>query len=282
MRVHSVDACKYVFGQRETVRDALAVERALQISINDSPYTVTMRTPSDDPYLVRGLLYTEGLVPRADAEMTFDCHEGTMFECENAINVVLSPEELARDDWASSRSMVSNSSCGVCGTRDIRDLNILTLQPPLRAEVPLDISRIPAMTEAMRKQQSSFEKTGGCHGAAAFDVEGRVLCVFEDVGRHNAVDKVIGCLMHHRQLSEVHVLHVSGRVSYEIVNKAYVAGISFLLAVSAPSSLAVHLSNERGITLIGFCRDGRATVYSHDENIEQSIAAKDQKLCQRI
>ena len=135
------------------------------------------------------------------------------------------------------------------------------------------------MTQLMQEHQPTFAATGGCHGAAAFNLKGSLLCAFEDIGRHNAVDKVIGWLLQNNQLPQAQVMHVSGRVSYEIVNKAYMAGIPFLLAVSAPSSLSVELAETWGISLIGFCRDGRATVYSNDNNILQNRQSKRQTAC---
>jgi len=282
LKTQRVESCKYINLQPQAVGDQLVVEQALQISINDQPYTVTMRTPGDDADLVRGLLYTEGLIPNSEASLVLDTAKGTALECENRINIVVDADELAKDDWGSLRSMLSNASCGVCGTRDINELNLGACLPPLQVEQPLDISRVAGMTQLMKENQPVFARTGGCHGAAAFDIEGKLLCACEDVGRHNAVDKVIGRLLEARQLPQAQILHVSGRVSYEIVNKAYMAGIPFLLAVSAPSSLSVRLSSERGITLIGFCREARATVYSNNQNILQPESIQGRTACQKI
>ena len=282
MKINHVEAFRYVDHQRQAVPEQLVVEQALQISINDQPYTITMRTPDDDENLVRGLLYTEGLIPNAKATLVFDTGKGTALECENRMNVTVDSSELAKDDWGSLRSMVSNASCGVCGTREISELNLSATLPPLQAQQPLDIARICGMTRLMQEHQPTFAATGGCHGAATFDLEGNLLCAFEDIGRHNAVDKVIGWLLKNNQLTRAQVMHVSGRVSYEIVNKVYMANIPILLAVSAPSSLAVELSEMRGITLLGFCRDGRATVYSNDQNIVRHESHQGRTACQKI
>ena len=276
-----VNACKYVDLQPQTVQEQLVPEQALQISINDQPYTVTMRTSGDDEALVRGLLYTEGMVPNPLADLLLDHGQGTAFECANRINVQISPSEIAKKDWGSLRSIVSNASCGVCGTREISDLNLSASQPPLNVSSPLDIRRVAEATRTMQKKQTLFAATGGCHGAAAFDIEGNLLSVFEDIGRHNAVDKVIGSLVQRNQLSKAQILHVSGRVSYEIVNKAYMADIPFLLSISAPSSLSVELAEMWGITLIGFCRIGRATVYSNPKNILQQAPLQGRTTCQK-
>lgn len=281
MKTYSIESCRYSNHQPKTMAEQLVVEQALQISINDQPYTVTMRTPGDDDDLVRGLLYTEGLIPNPDANLVLDTGKGTAFECENRVNVKVDTGELAKEDWGSLRSMLSNASCGVCGTREISELNLFETMPPLTPQRPLDVGLIAGMTQQMQAHQPTFSETGGCHGAAAFDLEGKLLCAFEDIGRHNAVDKVIGRLLHTRQLPQAQIMHVSGRVSYEIVNKVYMANLPFLLAVSAPSSLSANLAREWGITLLGFCRDGRATVYSNNQNILQSESTQGRTACQK-
>jgi len=281
LKIHTVNARKYLNHQPQPVQEQLVPEQALQISINGQPYTITMRTPGDDEALVRGLLYTEGMVPNPHADLVLDHAQGTIFECANRINVRIPPDEIAKKDWGSLRSLVSNASCGVCGTREISELNLSTTQPRLTVDCPLKIYQVADTARIMQENQPIFAATGGCHGAAAFDIEGNLLSVFEDIGRHNAVDKVIGGLVLHNQLSQAQILHVSGRVSYEIVNKAYRAGIPFLLAVSAPSSLSIELAEMWGITLIGFCRENRATVYSNDENIYQQARPQGRTTCQK-
>jgi FdhD protein len=161
------------------------------------------------------------------------------------------------------RRLISNASCGVCGKVSAEDLRVETLRVSERGDRKLDPALIPVLEGRMRAAQDLFSRTGGSHAAAIFDHEGDLLVLREDVGRHNAVDKAIGHLLREGALARASLLFISGRVSYEIVSKAAKAGIPFLLAVSAPSTLAVKLCREAGITLLAFCRGGRATVYSH-------------------
>ena len=162
---------------------------------------------------------------------------------------------------------MSNSSCGVCGKRDLSDLQLGTAVARLQPRQKLDPALLAAMTAKMAERQDVFKSTGGCHAAAAFTINGQLLEIHEDVGRHNAVDKVIGALLENRTLDQAQCLHVSERVSYEIVSKTHRAAICYLIAVSSPSSMAVEITQTWGITLIAFCRDGRATVYANRENI---------------
>jgi FdhD protein len=164
------------------------------------------------------------------------------------------------------RSLLSNAACGVCGKRDMDALRLdrPALEPGQRAAAGV----IPSLAGEMRSRQASFLKTGGSHAAAAFTVEGEFLVQFEDVGRHNAVDKVIGQLIIGGVLARAGILMVSGRVSFEIVSKARAAGIRVLCAVSAPSSMAVEWAEKSGVALVAFCRDDRYTIYTHAEHLE--------------
>lgn len=246
----------------DPVEDYLTVESPLQIHLNGEAFTVTMRTPGNDLALTRGLLFTEDIAPldvtpsmaleqNKDGEIT-----AVSCQLENSVSV------------KNNRSLVSASSCGLCGKTALSELEPsgITLTPSR----PLDINLLPLMFQQMQMQQNNFKKSGGCHAAAAFDPEGNLLNCFEDIGRHNAVDKVIGDLILSNRLDQAECLLVSGRVSYEIVTKAAKASIAYLVAVSAPSSLSVEMAEKMGMTLIAFCRGNRATVYTHINNIKES------------
>jgi FdhD protein len=181
-----------------------------------------------------------------------------------AMDVDIPPAFLERD-IAGSRSLASTSSCGLCGTREMAGLGVAGA--PLVPGGVFDVARIPAMQERMRARQSTFEQSGGSHAAGAFTLGGDELAVYEDVGRHNAVDKVVGALLLHGSLGRAQCLLLSGRISYEIVLKAYKARIPFVAAVSAPSSLAVRAAQQLGLCIMGFCRETRATVYTHPEHV---------------
>jgi FdhD protein len=246
--------------------ETLVVEAPLHIRLNGVAYTTTMRTPGADVALARGLLFTEGIVPNPRATLSYrettDPESGWVSLIE-----VACPEEFVAKSVEGRRTMIASASCGVCGTREPADLAVYGTPLSLRAGGGLDIASIDAMRDTMRSRQPIFGATGGCHAAALFDARRRQLAVCEDVGRHNAVDKTVGTVLASGKLDEASVLFVSGRVSYEIVYKAYRASVPVLLAVSAASSLAVETADRLGITVAGFCRDGRATVYCHPERI---------------
>ena len=252
----------------EEVEDYLTVEAALQISINSIPYTVTMRTPGDDRYLVGGLLYTEGLLWEAEQMKNFHEEENPDTGLIETVNVWLSFSGREKKQLANNRSLVSSTSCGLCGKTELSAIAVEG--EVLKPGVPLDINQIPAMYAKMKQQQKTFQYSGGSHAAAALDKEGQLLVIFEDIGRHNAVDKVVGGLLDQGYLGQAEYMLVSGRISYEIVSKTYRAGIPFLLAVSAPSTLAVELAEKLGMTVLGFCRGDRATVYSNRQNVWQN------------
>lgn len=249
-------------GVPQPVTDALVVEEPLQINLNGKPFSVTMRTPGHDPELVKGLLLTEGIVDLdgLGIEVPLEIRDGY-----TVASVTVPPMYLC-ENLHEKRSLIANASCGFCGKREISDLRPAR-STPIREET-LEARLIPGLGQQMRERQGGFEVTGGCHAAAAFTIDGTHLAQFEDIGRHNAVDKVIGSLVTARLLDQAAVLQVSGRVSFEIVSKAAVAGLPFICAVSAPSSLAVDLAEEAGIALVAFCRDNRFTVYSHRQRIQ--------------
>jgi FdhD protein len=255
--VRAYDGIKQTTDYAEGVHDFLTLEQPLSIAINGQPFTLTMQTPGDELDLTRGLLLTEGVMKKdgnlASIAVSGKSEEGLI----SAVNVIVDEASL-RDVQLNKRSLLSVASCGICGKTelDIPQGRISTTANQLTVE------QIDRMFETMQAGQSAFLSSGGCHAAAAFNAAHELLVLREDIGRHNAVDKVIGALLDGQRIGEARALLVSGRVSYEIVVKCFMAGIPTLLAVSAPSSLAVDFCKELGITLYGFCRPGRATCYS--------------------
>ncbi|WP_250436993.1 formate dehydrogenase accessory sulfurtransferase FdhD [Hanstruepera flava] len=242
--------------------DSLTVEEALQININNEPFTVSMRTPGDDASLVRGLLHSEDLI----TDVAYSPELILKKENDNGVVTIVNldiPKDKLGDGYANSRSLLSVSSCGICGKTELNDLAFIG--KTIDDNKKIDISIIHQLFDKMKVKQHAFNKSGGTHAAAAFTIEGELLCSMEDIGRHNAVDKIVGKLINSNQLKEAKIMTVSGRISYEIIIKCFKARIPFLAAVSAPSSLAVDYAKELGITLFAFCRDERATCYSHPE-----------------
>lgn len=250
-------------------RETLAGEEPLEIRVNGRPLAVTMRTPGADFDLVAGNLVSEGFLGRADELAHMRYCGGAIVDGTNTYNVIdaavlgLDPASIAE------RRVVTTSACGVCGTTSIdevrRQSRFGAHDPELR--IPADV--LLALPDRLREAQALFESTGGMHAAGLFDAAGELLCVREDVGRHNAVDKVVGWALQQGALPlRSHVLQVSGRASFELVQKCHLAGIPVLAAVSAPSSLAVDLAEEVGITLAGFSRGDRVTLYAHPERVE--------------
>ena len=246
------------------VADPLTVEEALQVCINGKPFTLTMRTPGSDEELIRGMLHCEAILsdPRY--------HPGVVVREKNEHGIVTEadleiPEARLGSGYANSRSLLSVSSCGICGNTELGEQGFEG--PALEGATRFAPGIFSEMFARMNRRQHDFNQSGGTHAAAIFDSEGQLLVAREDIGRHNAVDKAVGRLLLDGRLSQACAMTVSGRISYEITIKAFKAGIPFLAAVSAPSSLAVDYAKELGITLLGFCREGRATCYSHPERI---------------
>lgn len=249
------------------VQDTLVVEEALKISINNEVFSITMRTPGHDKELVLGLLYSEDIYTKSVANLEISSSKEDNITTFN-LNVA---DSLLRKGYLNSRSLLSVASCGICGKTDLDEIT-----GKIKSDETLNISSLKKMFETMEAQQDLFIKSGGSHAAALFDKNNHFLTLKEDIGRHNAVDKVVGELIIQEKLKEAFCLLVSGRVSYEIIIKAFRAKIPILAAVSAPSSLAVDFAKELGITLLGFCRNGNATCYSNDYRIisEQHKAHK--------
>ncbi len=248
---------KFENGSLDIVNDYLTIEEALQININDIPFTVIMRSPGYELDMVRGLLHNEN-VYSADFALKLNNVKKNDLGYITELNVDISEDNLG-NGYLNIRSLLSVSSCGICGKRELGDLSVNGSK--LR-RYDFSPSLINVLLERMRDEQISFEKSGGSHAAAAFNEKGELLTVREDIGRHNAVDKVIGGLLNINHLNKAKFLAVSGRVSYEIVTKSFRAKIPVLLAVSAPSSLSVDFAKELGVVIFGFCRDNKATRYS--------------------
>ena len=238
--------------------DRVAVEEPLEIRAGGCPLAVTMRTPGHDRDLAAGFCLTEGLVAHPDViERVEPCAEAAT---GNVVDVVLESETPAPD--AASRALYLSSSCGICGKRSIDEIEQV-LPAPLRGAFALHRETIARLPETLREAQSTFEQTGGLHAAGLFAPSGELLVIREDVGRHNAVDKTIGrAALTGDWPIDPAVMLVSGRLSFEIVQKAAMAGIAFVAAVSAPSSLAVDFAERTGMTLVGFLRPGRMNVYA--------------------
>lgn len=245
-------------------RDRVAVEAPLEIRLGGIAFAVVMRTPGADRELAAGFLFAERVLKtQEDLGAIAWCTDVRATSPENVVNVTLTGASYAALESAlgSRRQVVANASCGVCGRVSIESLMVDCARIDAPVRVPAEI--ITAMPAALRARQAVFSQTGGLHAAGLFATDGTLLDVAEDVGRHNAVDKVIGRLILREALpaSSV-VLFVSGRTSFEIVQKAWLAGISCVASVSAPSSLAVELAASAGMTLIGFVRDAGFNVYA--------------------
>ncbi|MEU7765520.1 formate dehydrogenase accessory sulfurtransferase FdhD [Nocardia sp. NPDC049190] len=255
--------------------DTLAVEEPLEIRIGGQSLMVTMRTPGNDIDLVHGFLLSEGMIGDADEIAAARYCAGTDDEGRNTYNVL--DLTLRNPVPVPTRSFLTTGACGLCGKTALDEVRTRT-RFPLPAEGPVvDTRALATMPDTLRGRQSVFDATGGIHAAGLFTADGAALAVREDIGRHNAVDKVIGWALR-ENLIPAHdlVLIVSGRASFELVQKAVMAGIPMLGAVSAPSSLAVDLAAESGLTLVGFLRGETMNVYSRPERVrlESEAAAQ--------
>ena len=263
----------------QPVSDALVVEVPVQLFIEEEPLTVSMCTPTHIREWVYGILFTEGIIRSADQVLSYSEEE---VDHQITIRVALNNATQA---VTNKRSLLSVSACGICGktafepaTRSDDERSSMTLRDDhneLRSMTPSDDrdaddeqssmtlrESIAKMMVQLRESQTLFEETGGCHAAGVFNREGQLIFASEDIGRHNAVDKVIGHLLLNNQLRSAKYIVVSGRVSYEIVAKCFAAGIPNLAAVSSPSSLAVDFAKELGLSLFAFCRENRVTQYA--------------------
>ncbi len=237
--------------------DTVAVEDPLEIRLGDTPLAVVMRTPGDDDDLVRGFFLTEGILVDPGEIDAIERHD------KSRLSVHLR-EGIEVDAGQFQRNMFASSSCGVCGKASIEQVQLFA-----RPARPWTIAKsvVASLTDSLRPHQRTFDETGGLHAAGLFDLSGEVLVVREDVGRHNAVDKVIGAVAQQHWPLPPCILVVSGRQSFEIVQKAALAGIGGLVGVSAPSSLAVELAGELQMLLVGFSRGDSFNVYAGTERL---------------
>jgi FdhD protein len=252
-------------GVAQGASDAVAAEEPLEIRIDGERVAITMRTPTpgEDAELALGFLLGEAIIDMPAVARVVECRSGTEAEGGTA-DVRMRPGSRPAAGW--QRRFYATSSCGICGKESIEAVRVAAA--PLPAGPQIDTAVLAALPHELRSRQRTFERTGGLHAAGLFSADGTLVALREDIGRHNAVDKVIGQTAMRGLLPlHDHVLLVSGRASFEITQKALVAGIPVLAAVSAPSSLAVGLARECGMTLVGFLRDGGFNVYAGRERV---------------
>jgi FdhD protein len=270
--IHAVSVLRFGQGGAAECRDAVACEEPLEIQLNGAPLAVVMRTPGHDEELALGFLITERVIQSLDDLLSLrHCTVSPHPEADGNVMRALLRPEVRVDLEALRRNLYASSSCGICGKA--------TIENALRSAKPLDdAARFPRsffsrVMERMRSAQDAFARTGGSHAAGLVAPEGTLLVVREDVGRHNAVDKVVGWAAGRGLLPlRGHALLVSGRISYEIVQKALAARIPLVAAVSAPTSLAIRLAAEAGIALVGFLRGPGFNVYGRRERVAEDGA----------
>lgn len=269
--LHPVSLFRYRNGELEPANDVLAVEEPLQIRIREGAKTrslaITMRTPGEDEALAIGFLFSEGIIRSPNQILAVEREATKNANSRNTI--IISLNTSCPVDWARlQRHSYTSSSCGVCGKTSVEQLEAVLPFGELPGSWSVSSSIIPRLPDTLRSAQCLFEQTGGIHAAGLFTPEGELLHFAEDVGRHNAMDKVVGYAFQARELPLRHrLLVLSGRASFELLQKAAMAGISFVVSVGAPSSLAVTLAEEQSITLCGFTRKGGFNCYSHPERI---------------
>ena len=269
-RSQPIEITKIRADLRDSAKDRVAIEEPLEIRLGfetggkrrTTSVSITMRTPGDDEELALGFLFSEGILHSFnDVALVKPCQE------ENTLRVELEPG-VAVDLERLQRHFYTTSSCGVCGKASLEALSVQGRKPLPVQTGQFDRNVVIKIPDRLRAAQETFEDTGGLHAAAAFDTQGELLVVREDVGRHNAVDKVVGALLSSRRLPAADLgLMVSGRASFVLMQKALAAGMPLLAAVSAPSSLAVELAREFNVTLIGFLRGNNFNIYAGEERI---------------
>lgn len=251
-------------GRAEEITDAVSAEEPLAIRVRGRPISITMRTPGHDEELAVGFLLTEGVITGPNEVWRVEQCERN--EAGNVMNVQLAPEVVVDFDRL-TRHVFASSSCGLCGKTTIESTQSQHL-PLTCDDLRIDVKTVTRLPETMRAAQQTFAQTGGLHAAALFDAAGNLIVLREDVGRHNAVDKVIGhCVLNGIFPPDRHILMVSGRTSFEILQKSLAARIPVIAAVSAPSSLAVEFAKASQQTLVGFLRGSRMNVYAHAQRL---------------
>lgn len=258
--------------------DTLVVEEPLEIRLDGSPLSITMRTPGSDFDLAAGFLVSEGVVSGASQLTAIRYCAGATEDGSNTFNVLdvsLAPG-VPRPDTSLERNFYTSSSCGLCGKASLDAVRTKARWPITDDGLRIDVPTLTALPDRLREAQRVFDRTGGLHAAGLFTAAGELLALREDVGRHNAVDKLVGWALRSGRLPlRETVLMVSGRASFELVQKAWMAGIPVMAAVSAPSSLAVELAAEAGMTLVGFLRGTSMNVYSGRDRVllERALTA---------
>lgn len=272
--VHSVQITKVNEMSSQTIDDIIVVEEPLEIRLGYGPMdmrdeinvSITMRTPGNDFELATGFLFTEGVIKSGEDILSIKyCTNHQKSEQQyNIVRVELMPH-IGFDASAFNRNFYMTSACGICGKASIDAIAVHCIKSELNDSLKIDKQLVFSLSNKLKQKQTIFNNTGGIHAAALFSNKGELLLTMEDVGRHNALDKLIGSLvaLNKIKLTESAVLFLSGRASFELLQKATMAGIVIVCAVGAPSSLAVQTAEEFGITLIGFLRDGRFNIYTH-------------------
>jgi FdhD protein len=258
-----------VAGRTDAI-DTLAVEEPMELRVAGRSLAVTMRTPGSDVELAHGFLLSEGVITCVEDVVTARFCDGVDDEGRNTYNVldVALADDVPVPGAGVARNFYTTSSCGVCGKASLDAVRTKTSFPPVGDPVTVDARTLLGLPGKLREAQRIFESTGGLHAAGLFTHTGELLCVREDVGRHNAVDKVLGwALLNDRVPATGNVLMLSGRASFELLQKASMAGVPVVAAISAPSTLAVELAADSGVTLIGFLRGEQMTVYANAERV---------------
>lgn len=270
-RIENINIHKTGNGAINEAEDKVAVEEPLQIQLEYSTATgkmlkdiaVTMRTPGNDEELAVGFLFTEGIIKNSEDIAGIKRSHAD----ENIIQVILL-ENIVPALGNAARNFYTTSSCGVCGKASIDAINTVSLYREMKDDIVIDAAVFYKLQDSVKAKQQVFEDTGGIHASAIFDCTGKFMMLREDVGRHNALDKITGAaLMKHELPLNTHILFLSGRASFELVQKAVMAGIKVIAAVGAPSSLAVEMAKDNGITLTGFLRNDRFNIYTGKERI---------------
>ena len=268
----TIEITRFKDGTSSEVEDFVAIEEPLEISVNYSAagesvtrnISVTMRTPGSDEFLACGFLFTEGIINSKTAIIS----AGPLNYDLNRINVRLQ-EGIIPHLQQAERNFYTTSSCGVCGKSSIDAIKTVSAFTHVKTKSAVSREVLCSLPEKLKQQQVIFKSTGGLHAAALFKTEGNFISLQEDVGRHNAVDKLIGEALQKGMLplTEI-ILLLSGRASFELIQKATMAGVKMVAAIGAPSSLAVELATEAGITLVGFLKAGGFNIYTHPENVQ--------------
>ena len=266
MQTNTYEGLHIINNSQSIRKDELVVEAPLQININSKAYSVVMRTPNNDKDLVLGLLYAEDIYKKPSS-IPFKIIKEE-YGIPSIINVTIATNVLGKG-YLNKRTLLSVSSCGICGKQQLEDLKVSG--DKIVKKVSFSSESLLHMFGPLQKHQETFKKTGGSHAAGIFDKQFQLLTIREDIGRHNAVDKCVGSLLQKNSLKNGMYLLVSGRVSYEIVSKAFLAKIQVIVAVSACSSMAVDFAKEFGICLIGFTRENKMTIYANPSFLQTKV-----------